>query len=329
MSETTPSVSILIPVFNRRQYIREAVRSSLEQTFEDIEVIISDNASDDGTWEVCEALAREDTRVRIFRNVENIGPVRNWMRCIENARGKYGKIVFSDDTIDRRYLERALPWMRQPDVGFVFCSAEIGSVPGRGCAMYRWREADGVYPSSAFVDDVLRGGDVPVSPGAALFRVDDLRKNLVTTPPGTDLDFSRHGAGTDMLLFLLTACEYPLVAYLRAPLVFFRAHEGSITINRLSSNAVRAAYHAARVWYEANNSGTGSAYRVLVRAWLSELKARRSWVSPSAIATEAGFRRFSALNPWFASALVREVGRRILVHVSRFTGRSRGAGEIS
>jgi len=75
-----PKVSILIPVFNRKDYIAECIQSALDQTFTDFEVVVVDNASEDGTWEICQQFAANDQRVRIFQNDTNIGPVRNWRR---------------------------------------------------------------------------------------------------------------------------------------------------------------------------------------------------------------------------------------------------------
>src|SRR5579872_7024825 len=105
MNSSPPLVSILIPVFNRSELIVQTIKSALMQTIAEIEVIVSDNASTDGTWDVCKTLAKEDQRVRVIRSETNLGPVRNWKRCIEVARGKYAKILFSDDLILPNYLE--------------------------------------------------------------------------------------------------------------------------------------------------------------------------------------------------------------------------------
>ena len=81
----SPKVSILIPVFNRKSYISDCIQSALDQTISSIEIIIVDNASNDGTWEICQEYANRDQRIRIFRNDTNIGPVRNWKKCLDPA----------------------------------------------------------------------------------------------------------------------------------------------------------------------------------------------------------------------------------------------------
>ena len=87
-------VSILIPVYNRETLIEDTVQSALNQTYPNIEIIVVDNKSTDRTWDILEKLANRDSRIKIFQNKTNIGPVRNWKRCIDNASGKYGKILW-------------------------------------------------------------------------------------------------------------------------------------------------------------------------------------------------------------------------------------------
>jgi glycosyltransferase involved in cell wall biosynthesis len=70
-------VSIGLPVYNGENYIQEAIESILSQTFEDFELIISDNASTDQTEAICRSFALKDERIRYFRNQENLGASSN------------------------------------------------------------------------------------------------------------------------------------------------------------------------------------------------------------------------------------------------------------
>jgi glycosyltransferase involved in cell wall biosynthesis len=245
-----------------------------------LEVVIVDNASTDGTWEVCQEYASRDRRVRIFRNETNIGPVRNWQRCFAEAKGKYGKILFSDDLMYPDFLEKTLPYMDDPEVGFVFTAVEIGSQPGTGQLAYKWANGSNKLPSRLFVQDALFGGNVPVSPCAAIFRLDDLRKNLLSNVPSPTMnDFLHHGAGIDLLLYLLTARTYTKVAYVDEPLVFFRAHQGSITIaNQLSK--VHERYIQARIWFALEYGNATMVERCVTWFWLGECRRRKTWVNP-------------------------------------------------
>lgn len=269
-----PRVSVLVPVFNRASLVGGCVRSALEQTVADLEVVVVDNHSTDGTWEVCQRLARQDPRVRAFRNPSNLGPVRNWARCMEEARGTCGKILFSDDLMRADFLERTLPLLDDPQVGFVFTAAEVGPAPGAGLPAFRWRPGTGAYASHRFVTAELFCQDVPVSPGAALFRMEDLRKGLMLQVPSPTMsDFAEHGAGPDLLLYLLTAQRYPKVGFVADAVTFFRLHPGSITMG--SRNAyLHMRYVQAKLWF-ALHAGPPSARpperevrRFLAREWL-------------------------------------------------------------
>ena len=238
-------VSVLIPVFNREGLIDAVVRSALAQTHRDIEIVIVDNASTDGTWERLQGLAGTDARIRIHRNASNIGPVRNWHACLEHARGRISKILWSDDLIAPNFIERCLPFLQDEDVGFVYTPAVIfkGERPlANDHVCYRFDPSkDTVLPTRRFIEAILKEEDFPFSPGCALFRTDDLRKNLwIDIPNRHGSDFSMHAIGNDMLTYLLTAQASRRFAVLAEPLAYFRDHQGSIST---ASGPGRLLYH--------------------------------------------------------------------------------------
>ncbi len=276
-------MSIMVPVFNRRPLLGDCLKSALAQTCRDLEVVVVDNASTDGTWEVCREFAGIDSRVRIFRNSENIGPVRNWQRCFREAQGRYGKLLFSDDVLSSYFLEKTLPLMRDPHVAFVFTMALIGTEPRASQLAYRFEKESGRFPRSHYIRRALVGARVPVSPGAALFRVSDLRGSLQLNVPSPTLsDFEQHGAGVDLLLYLMTAARYEEVAYVAQPLVFFRAHPGSLTHS--GDSRLPDAYHQARIWFAAHTQGRWTLASTLAAAWLRTMKQRRRILSPGSFA---------------------------------------------
>jgi glycosyltransferase involved in cell wall biosynthesis len=265
---TAPLVSILIPVYNRADIVSETVQSALAQTYANIEVVIVDNCSTDTSWDVITRLAAGDARIRAFRNDSNVGPVGNWGKCFEHARGQYGKILFSDDLLLPHAVTRYMAAMT-PQCAFVVSAAMIGPSLERARLAYRWQEADGTYPAQRFIDQALLGDATPLSPCAALFRLADLRQHLHGRLPGTALDFSMHGAGPDVLLYLLTAAAYPHVAFVAEALVFFRAHEGSLSVAPATSTKVTQAYCKTKVWFANHYQHLVDFDQVVVRAWLT------------------------------------------------------------
>lgn len=93
----SPAISIGLPVYNGARYLPRAINSLLSQTFLDLELIISDNASTDGTEEICKAFLRQDSRVRYFRQPVNIGAPRNWNFVVTQARGRFFKWASAND----------------------------------------------------------------------------------------------------------------------------------------------------------------------------------------------------------------------------------------
>ena len=93
-----PLVSICIPTYNRAGMIRQAIESALGQSYQNIEVIVVDNASDDTTADVVASYS--DKRLRFVKNERNLGLFGNFNRCIELSTGEYLHILHSDDYID-------------------------------------------------------------------------------------------------------------------------------------------------------------------------------------------------------------------------------------
>jgi glycosyltransferase involved in cell wall biosynthesis len=273
-----PKVSILIPVYNRKDYIAECIQSALDQTFTDFEVVVVDNASNDGTWEICEQFARKDTRVRIFQNDRNIGPVRNWLACVEKAQGEFGKILFSDDLLEPDCLERMLQILENQDVGLVFCAARVGKTKERFAILYSVKNKS-LLGRKEYLN-LLLSGRAPVSPGAVMLRTKDLLKNLyLDFPTATPRPFDRHGAGPDVMISLLTALSYPRVSCIEAPLVFFRDHAGSFTISN-ENNEVTRGYISAISYYLRYQESWFLWINYLARAWFSEIRRQRCWINP-------------------------------------------------
>ena len=103
-----PRVSIGLPTYNRADRLARAIDSALGQTFRDIELVISDNGSTDGTEALCGEHARRDARVRYMRQPVNRGPIANFNAVIDALEGEYALLLADDDWLDADYVERCL-----------------------------------------------------------------------------------------------------------------------------------------------------------------------------------------------------------------------------
>jgi hypothetical protein len=169
------------------------------------------------------------------------------------------------------FIERTLSFLEDPEVAFAYAAAEIGTAPGEGSVYFA--QTTGLMSSESFILGSLTAPQsYPVSPACALFRLDDIRRNFTTKlPTFPPFDLTRNGAGTDVLMYLLTAAARPLVAHVAEPLAFFRAHPGSITI-RGQEGRVALGYAVTKAWFAASWGRRDISARVLARQYLADMR---------------------------------------------------------
>jgi glycosyltransferase involved in cell wall biosynthesis len=104
MPYSQPLVSIGMPVYNGEEYIRQALDSLLAQDYRSFELSVSDNASTDGTAEICRFYCAQDQRIRYYRNPTNIGFSPNWQRVLELASSELFMWAAHDDCWSPNYI---------------------------------------------------------------------------------------------------------------------------------------------------------------------------------------------------------------------------------
>lgn len=241
-------VSILIPTFNRELLICEAIESALNQTYSNIEIIIVDNCSTDNTSEVIQTYIKKDSRIKYFKNSTNIGPVLNWKRCLELASGKFVKILWSDDLINKDFVEKTIALFSN-STAFVLSGYVISDLRSLN-TLYESKFQYKNYTTQEYIKQLLIYSciDFPVSPGSAIFRLEDIKNSLIVDIPNYDnLDSKLNGAGNDLLIMLNIARlkKYKHIKCVNSILANFRAHKDSFSI----SNNLDIYYEYARLYY--------------------------------------------------------------------------------
>ena len=107
-----PLVTVAIPMYNNGRFIDETINSVLRQTFTDFELLIYDDNSTDDSYE--KAASYNDSRIKLFRNPENLGPEGNWNKAISNVTGKYVKLVCGDDLLFPECLQKQVAVFEDP-----------------------------------------------------------------------------------------------------------------------------------------------------------------------------------------------------------------------
>ena len=154
-SADRPLVTIGIPTYNRADgYLRQALKSALDQTWPNIEVIVADNCSSDRTDELVAGLG--DSRIRYFKHSENIGANNNFNFCVDHARGKYFLLLHDDDLIDEDFIETCMKSLgRKTDVGIIRTGTRI--IDQDGNAKKEIRNNAGGLPIEDFFREWFKG----------------------------------------------------------------------------------------------------------------------------------------------------------------------------
>ncbi len=234
MPETQPKVSIGIPVYNGENFLEEAMRSVLAQSFDDLELIVSDNASTDRTAEIVRDLAAGDRRVVALRNDRNLGAAPNYNRAWAAARGTYFKWLAHDDRMLPGYLEATVSALEAaPDA--VLCNSLVEYIDGAGKHLGLYdsglANADRPSPAERFAAMVLRSHSCVDFFG--LLRRSAMENSLLHGP--------FHGADR---AFLAQMALRGRLLQLETPLVQMREHENRYT-RRHASLVERMRWHDA------------------------------------------------------------------------------------
>src|SRR5689334_10663399 len=97
MTAGPPKLSVCIDSFNYGRFLSEAIESVIGQSFTDFELIVFDDCSTDGSYEIACRYALKDQRIKVHRNSANLGMVKNRNACLRAARGEYVKWLHADD----------------------------------------------------------------------------------------------------------------------------------------------------------------------------------------------------------------------------------------
>lgn len=243
----TDLISILIPAYNRELYIAEAIESVINQTYKNIEIIVSDNCSTDDTLNIIKKYAAIDKRIKVISNDTNIGPVNNWIKCLESASGKYAAFLFSDDYYDCDFITQTISLM-DSDTAFVISPVEIFYEDN--LKIYYKKKFfynEEVVAQEEYLNSIICfNAKFPYSPGCAMFRLNDLKESLITKiPNNNNIDILKKGAGTDLLFYLNTAIKYNFIKTTKKQLVYFRGHTDSFS----SSENLELHYEWAKKYF--------------------------------------------------------------------------------
>lgn len=117
-----PLISVIMPAYNAERYIKTAIESVLRQTYDNLELIVIDDCSKDGTREIVSGFETQDSRVKLVRNENNCGVAMTRNKGLDLAKGKYIALLDSDDFWHADKLQKQFELAEKTNAGIVYCS---------------------------------------------------------------------------------------------------------------------------------------------------------------------------------------------------------------
>ena len=228
-----PKISVCITVYNREKYIAQCIESVLAQDYKNIEIIISDNCSTDGTVEIINGYLK-DKRIRFYRNETNIGMAGNFRKLLDYTVTPWIIYLSSDDFwIDPSFLSQAVDRINKHDDLSVFCGGKMALNENNNIIQDFSDDTDAVFDG---VEVFLKGLDAwpPFEMGAMVVKTSLLKKVYQLNTPGNDV------------FIFWQLCFFGKIYVLRKPFFMFRYHYGNTCrwksiddfIQRILSNAL-------------------------------------------------------------------------------------------
>lgn len=172
-----PLVSICIPAFNAENFIKRTLESVLNQTYRNIEIILTDDCSKDSTVSIINSFS--DKRICLYQNENNLGVEKNWNKALKLSKGKYCKMMGADDILYPTCLDEQISIFQNPNNNNVVLVSSHKNVINEDDKLLMTRRfpGNGKYNGIiAFKKSLRRGTNLIGEPVAGLFRKEILDK---------------------------------------------------------------------------------------------------------------------------------------------------------
>jgi glycosyltransferase involved in cell wall biosynthesis len=213
-------VTIAIPTRNRAGYLRLSLASALAQTYENLEVVVSNNACSDETSNVLNSIC--DPRLRVLYQPTLLGMMQNWNACLSAATGKYFLMLSDDDILEPTAIEEMVDAYEESEsrgdnIGFVYCSGVVIDHDGNTLSVAR--KAPTLENAERLIVAFFNGRR-DLWPCVILFRSEDIVQ-------GYD---PRFALGADAAQWMRLVVSYGSARFVDRRLARYRVHQNT-TIN--------------------------------------------------------------------------------------------------
>jgi len=165
-------ILVFVPTYNSEKYLRQCLDSVLQQTFQDWQCVISDDASTDKSVEIAREYEKLDSRFKVLTHEKNVGAANNWNRAKENNNSFATKILCADDYLLKDALKEQLDILQRNQTAIVFSERYIVFPSGRKLHPRLPKYASNISFNDAFKFYINLGRNIFGEPVTALFRTD-------------------------------------------------------------------------------------------------------------------------------------------------------------
>lgn len=228
MTKKSPLVSVLMPVFNAADFLRDAIKSILNQSFEHFEFIIIDDGSTDGSLEIVQQF--DDVRIRLISLDINGGIIAALNLGLSLAKGKYLARMDADDIAFSNRLEQQVVFLeRHSDIGCLGTNFQWLNEPSKK-SWVRYYDAANIKVSLLFGCELCHP--------TVMFRMDKIRRYNLTYP--------ENYPHAEDYGFWIKLSLYTKITNLSEPLLYYRRHEGQVSVakNKVQSQSINSIHIA-------------------------------------------------------------------------------------
>jgi glycosyltransferase involved in cell wall biosynthesis len=242
-----PLVSIIIPTLNRLQFIKETIRSVSEQTYRNVEIIVSDNGSTSDVKEYIRDVIDSDLRILYRKNTETVTMASHFNQCLHLAKGRYIIYISDDDLISDNFIRLMVDkFESNSSISVGISKTQIINTNGdivRSIPVSTWDEQNG----KNFIDDwLIKNREIPVATFISLFTKTDRLKLSGGFP-----DFEA-GAHIDNAI-TINLCLMGDIAFVEQATFFYRVYSESFGLS-MPLNRLLKASHQFSNYYRINKS---------------------------------------------------------------------------
>lgn len=229
MEGEAPKISVVVPVYNVENYIRNCLDAIAAQTYPNLEIIAVDDASTDKSGKICEAYALQEPRLRVVHFSRNRGPSAARNEGIRLADGQFVSFVDADDLVEANLLEKLYDSLLEHQADISVCGADGIKLAGGSAAVYSGREA---------VCCMAKGVPFNHVPWGKLYRTELVKK----------CPFDEQIFYSEDLLFLYQVLQLAKrVSYLPDKLYHYTCREGSQVHGKISKRKCTTLFVQERI----------------------------------------------------------------------------------